>query len=295
MSVQTSPRLDLGPLTPFADDVARHARLLWDNLSAHPQLMSNLAWAAGILLFTLILSQLTTNGVRRLSKRLAHHDADRTLPEFLSQVVGWLILVVGLVAVLNRLGVQTASLITVLGAASLAIGLALQGLLGNVAAGLVILFNKPYRIGDIVQLGEVRGTVHRLGVFNTEIDNTDHMRVYVPNSKIFAGEIVNLSTNSAIRIEVLVDVDYDSDLTMVLATLKEVAQRQPERLSTHDPVIGLASFADSGITARVHIWVMPSHALSARTELIVDIKAAFDAKGIEIPYPHQVEVRRTRG
>ncbi len=288
-SVQT---FTTGYVAPIFTHIGHQFQILWQHTVENPTLMSNLLWAVILFLLTLVFSKISANSVRRLSRRLSHKDADRTLPEFFSQVVGWLILVMGLVAVLNRLGVQTASLITVLGAASLAIGLALQGTLTNVAAGLMLLFNKPYRIGDTIQFGEVRGTVHRLGVFNTEIDNLDNVRVYVPNSKIFSNEISNLSTNSGIKIEIQVGLDYKTDLTQTLEILHTVAMNRPERLSTHEPAVNLSEFAASAITARVFLWVMPAQALTARTGLIIDIKKALDAAGIEIPYPHQVEMQK---
>ncbi|MEI9905857.1 MAG: mechanosensitive ion channel family protein [Asticcacaulis sp.] len=176
-----------------------------------------------------------------------------------------MILTLGFVAIMNRLGVATASFITVLGAASLSIGLALQGTLGNVASGLMLLFTKPYRIGDSVHVGEISGTVHRLGVFSTEIDSGDNVRVYVPNSKVFSSEICNLSANGALKIEVRVDVGYETDLKAALDLLLDVAKAQPDRLATHEPVTSLVEFAASGITARVWIWVLPAAAVSART------------------------------
>ncbi len=284
---------NFGPVQPFVDEVMREAGIVWAKLSEHPDMMANIGWAAAIFAITLVVSGMASDAVKRASRRLVHKDGDRTLLEFLSQVVRWLILAVGLVVVLNRLGVQTASLLTVLGAASLAIGLALQGTLGNVAAGLMILFNKPYRIGDTVYIGEIKGTVHRLGLFATEINNTDNVRVYVPNTKAFSNEIYNITTNAALKIEVLVDVAYDTDLNNALDILMNVAMKQPERLSTHEPVVGLTQFGSSAITARIFLWVMPAHGISARTSLIIDIKKAFDAAEIEIPYPHQVEISKT--
>lgn len=285
-------RFNLGPVQPFVDELIREAGIVWAKLSEHPDMMANIGWAAAIFAITLMLSGMASDAIKRTSRRLVHKDGDRTLLEFLSQVVRWLILAVGLVVVLNRLGVQTASLLTVLGAASLAIGLALQGTLGNVAAGLMILFNKPYRIGDTVHIGEVKGTVHRLGLFATEINNADNIRVYVPNTKAFSNEIYNITTNAALKIEVLVGIAYDTDLNKALDILRDVTMKQPERLSTHEPVIGLTEFAASGITARIFLWVMPAQGNSARTSLMIDIKAAFDAAGIEIPYPHQVSLNK---
>ncbi len=290
MSGATS--FNLGPFQPFVDEVVREAGIVWAKLGEHPDMMANIGWAAAIFAITLMLSGMASDAIKRASRRLVHKDGDRTLLEFLSQVVRWLILAVGLVVVLNRLGVQTASLLTVLGAASLAIGLALQGTLGNVAAGLMILFNKPYRIGDTVHIGEVKGTVHRLGLFATEINNADNIRVYVPNTKAFSNEIYNITTNAALKIEVLVGVAYDTDLNKALDILRDVTLKQPERLSTHEPVIGLTEFSSSAIIARIFLWVMPAHGISARTSLMIDIKKAFDAAEIEIPYPHQVSLNK---
>lgn len=262
----------------------------WQHLAEKPDFFANLIWAMVILLITMAISNIASNAVKRASRRLVHKDGDRTLLEFFSQIVRWLILVVGLVACLNRIGVQTASLITVLGAASLAIGLALQNTLGNVAAGLMLLLNKPYRIGDTVRIGEVQGVVHRLGVFATEIDNTDSVRVYIPNTKVFSNEIFNITNNGSMKIELIVGVSYDSDLTAVLDLLKTIAERQPERLITHAPVVGLIDFADSSIRVRVLVWASPDKVNPVRTALMIDIKRELDRNGVDIPFPHQVTV-----
>jgi len=283
---------NLGPFQPFIDELGRESGILWARLNERPEMMANIGWALLIFAITWLLSGMASDAVKKTSRRLVHKDGDRTLLEFLSQVVRWLILAIGMVVVLNRLGVQTASLLTVLGAASLAIGLALQGTLGNVAAGLMILFNKPYRIGDTVHVGDIKGTVHRLGLFATEINTADNIRVYVPNTKVFSNEIYNITTNAAVKIDVLVDLDRGTDLEQALDILRHVAQTQPERLSLHDPVIGLTEFSTSGVTAKVSLWVMPAHGVSARTSLIVDIKAAFDAAGIVIPYAHQISMNK---
>jgi len=260
---------------------------------AHPDLLLNIAYALGILVFTLIVSRLAANGMRKVAKRFSQTDADRTMPEFLSQVVRWMLLTLGLVAVMNRLGIETASFITVLGAASLSIGLALQGTLANVASGLMLLFTKPYRIGDTVRIGDTNGRVKRLGLFSTEIDNLENIRIFVPNTKIFSNEISNISTNGALKIELRVDVGYDTDLNAAVALLTEIAAAQPDHLATHEVSVGLHEFAASGITVRMWIWVMPAVAQAARTRWIIEVKAALDKAGVEIPYPHQVAIDKT--
>jgi small conductance mechanosensitive channel len=283
---------DFGPVKGFLNTLSQQAQQYWRHLAEKPDFFANIGWAALILLITMLISNMASNAVKRAARRLVHKDGDRTLLEFFSQIVRWIVLVVGLVACLNRLGVQTASLLTVLGAASLAIGLALQGTLSNVAAGLMILLNKPYRIGDIIRVGEVQGTVHRLGVFATEINNTDGVRVFVPNTKVFSNEIINITNNASMKIELIIGVDYDSDLPFVAKLLKDVADRQPDRLEAPEPLVGYTDFADSSINVKVLMWVLPTRALLARSALIVDIKAEFDKHGINIPFPHQVEVRK---
>lgn len=283
---------NLKGLQPFLNDTAGEAKTWWSHIDHTSGFMTNAASALAILIVTLFISRWVSNGAKNLARRFVQNDADRTLPLFLSQVARWMILTLGFVAVMNRLGIETASFITVLGAASLSIGLALQGTLGNVASGLMILFTKPYRIGDSVKIGEVQGRVRRLGLFSTEIDNLDNVRVYVPNSKVFANEISNVTTNGAIRVEVRFDVGYATDLTAAMARLLEVAKAQPDLMEAPEPWVAVHDFAASGITLRVAVWVMPSHALVARTRLIVDIKTALDAAGIDIPYPHQVSINK---
>lgn len=274
----------------FGIDLSSHT--LWQRAVTHPDLLANVAVALIILLATIVISRVVADAVRKIARRMAQTDADRTLPEFLSQVVRWMLLTVGLVAVMNRLGIETASFVTVLGAASLSIGLALQGTLANVASGLMILFTKPYRIGDSVRIGDTSGRVHRLGLFNTEIDNAENIRVFVPNTKIFSNEIGNISTNGALKIELKVDVGYEADLEATLKLLTDVARAQPDHIKTHEVWVGFQDFAASGITVRMWIWVLPIHALNARSRWMIDIKRALDGAGVDIPYPHQVAIEK---
>lgn len=264
----------------------------WERFSSHPDFLGHILSALVVLIITLFVSRWISDATKRMARRFTPNEADRTLPEFLSQVVRWMLLTVGFVVVLNRLGVETTSFITVLGAASLSIGLALQGTLGNVAAGLMILFTKPYRIGDSVIIGDVKGRVHRLGVFTTEIDNYDNIRVYVPNAKAFAGDVQNLTTNGALKLELKMVVGFETDLGQARAIVTEIVERQPLRLTAHDIWVGYQAFGDSGVDMRAQMWVMPANVQNARSALIVDIKQAFDAAGIEIPYPHQVAVTK---
>ena len=279
-------------LTPNTKPPTPQLHQWWERFSSHPDAWGHALSALAVLIITFLVSGWVSDAAKRMARRLTPNEADRTLPEFLSQVVRWILLTIGLVVFLNRLGIETTSFITVLGAASLSIGLALQNTLGNTAAGLMILFTKPYRIGDSVAFGETKGRVHRLGIFTTEIDNYDNVRVYVPNAKVFGNDIQNLTTNGALKIDLKVEVGYDTDLPKALEIIKDVVARQPLRLPAHDIWAGYSAFGDSGIVMRVHLWVLPAHVPSARCALLIDIKKAFDAAGIEIPYPHQVAITK---
>src|SRR6185312_5164544 len=125
------------------------------------------------------------------------------------------------------------------------------------------------------------------------IDNYDNIRVYVPNSKVFAGEVQNLTTNGALKLELKVIVGFETDLAMARTVVTEIVERQPLRLTSHDIWVGYQGFGDSGIDMRAQMWVMPANVMNARSALVVEIKQAFDAAGIEIPYPHQVAVAKT--
>jgi len=268
------------------------AHAWWNTADGRAEFLAHLLTALIIAAVTLFIADLVYRGVKTMTRRVVQNDADRTFPEFMAQVVRWMILTIGLVAVLNRLGVATGSVLTVLGAASLAIGLALQGTLGNVASGLIILLARPYRNGDSVRIGEVQGRVRRLGLFSTEVDTVDGTRAYVPNAKAFSGEIYNVTDNGVVKVELLFDVGRQTELPVLLERLRGVVHSQPDQVTGHDPIVALADFSASGITARVAIWVMPAHALAARTQLVIAIKTALGGAGIDMPYPHQVSISK---
>ncbi|ADU15090.1 mechanosensitive ion channel family protein [Asticcacaulis excentricus] len=269
-----------------------NVQTFWGDLTQHSAFLSNLLIAALILMVTLFLSQWLSNTVRKAAKRYAHSDADRTLPEFLSQVVWWLIMVVGLVVILNRLGVQTTSILTVLGAASLAIGLALQGTLSNVASGIMLLVQKPYRIGDTVTIGDVTGTVGRLGLFSTELTNGDSHKVYIPNAKIFSDRIINISHYGHRTLAIMVTVDFATDLDKALSILKKVMGSHPGTLSTPEVWAGVENFADNGVQLKVTAQVTVAQHGQVRADVLKSVKEEFGAAGIYIPYPHQVTMEK---
>jgi small conductance mechanosensitive channel len=277
MRVDLAPALDSNPWITKAEAG-------WNNLTQHSGVLSHLLIAILILIATLFLAKWISNIVKRAAKRYSQTDADRTLPEFLSQVVWWFILIIGLVAILNRLGVETTSILTVLGAASLAVGLALQGTLSNVAAGIMLLIQKPYRIGDIVTLGEATGTIHRLGLFSTEITNGDHHRVYIPNAKIFAERIVNISHYDIRKIEILITVSSDTDIESTLKMMRELAKNHPSIVATPEVWAGIDSFKETGISLKLWAHTEIGAFLQTRADLFLSLKLAFDKNKLSLNF-----------
>lgn len=250
--------------------------------------------AAAILAFTLWaagrLANLTERGVGRLTRR--HHPADQTLSDFASALVRYIVIAIGAIAVLQQLGVQATSVLAVLGAASLAIGLALQGTLGNVAAGVMILVLRPYRVGDRVELNGKSGIVSHLDLFNTRVIDYDGLTVHLPNGKVFGEVIVNLTQSGRRRIELTVGIDYDDDIDRALALLTRIAAADERVLKTPAPWANVTGLGDSAVNVTLRCWAAPQDWNDAKFDLLRRIKDTFEAEGLSFPYPHQVAIVR---
>ncbi|MDZ4373142.1 MAG: mechanosensitive ion channel [Phenylobacterium sp.] len=250
--------------------------------------------AAGlILVITLWISKRLSRVAERAVDRMHRgHAADRTLATFISALVRYLVVAIGLIAVLQQLGVQATSVLAVLGAASLAIGLALQGTLGNVAAGVMILLLRPYRAGDRVELNGRQGTVMGMDLFNTKIVDFDGLTLYLPNGKVFGDMIVNVSQSGRRRIDLTFSVDYEDDLDLALSTLLDVAAAEPRVMDEPHPWAKVTATGDSGVNVTLRCWTETGEWLDTQYDLVKQIKETFDSVGLRFPYPHQVQVDR---
>lgn len=250
----------------------------------------NLAAALVILVLTWFAARWAGGAARRMLSRVRGLKDDRTVEGFVVQLVRVAVIVIGLVAVLQRLGVQTTSIIAVLGAASLAIGLAMQGALSNVAAGVVLLILRPYRVGDVVDIGGMAGTVQRLDLFTTQMINGDNVRIVAPNSQVLGGVIQNITGQRTRRIEIHFGVGYRADLNQAREVICGVAAAHPRTLSEPAPWTGVTGLLDSAVQITLHVWVQAPDWWQTRADLHQGVKEALDAAGIEIPFPHQVAV-----
>ena len=218
---------------------------------------------------------------------------DRTLAPILAALVRYSILTLTVVVTLGNFGVETTSIIAVLGAAGLAIGLALQGTLSNVAAGLMLLFLRPFKIGDWVEAAGVSGSVREIGLFTTTIDTFDNVYISVPNSAIWTSNIINHAKYGTRRLDLDIGVSYDSDLDDVEAAMMELAA-DPRVLADPAPRFLVVSYGDSAINVRLRAYAEYDDFFNLFWDLNRNLKGVLDARGIDIPFPQRV-VRHVGG
>jgi small conductance mechanosensitive channel len=257
-------------------------------------LLVNLAVGIGLLVLTLWLarwaSDLTRDAMSRIQGHGHGHKPDAVLQDFIASLVRYTVVVVGGIAVLQQIGVQTTSVLAVLGGLTLTIGLALQGGLSNVAAGLMILVLRPYRIGDRVVISGVQGVVRGLDLFVTRVHDYDNSVVFIPNSKAFGDVIVNLSMLENRRIVMDFGIDHADDLDLALALLLETAKADPRVVGKPPPWAKVTALNDSTVTVTLRAWTSPDDYADTRFDLIKEVKATFEEAGLSFAYPHQVAV-----
>jgi small conductance mechanosensitive channel len=229
---------------------------------------------------------------RRLGKLVAlgieRRGGDRVLASFLRSAVRIAVIVVVLVGVLDLAGVPTASMLAALGAAGLAIGLALRDSLSNLASGVLLVLQRPFRAGDYVDVGGQAGTVERIDLLRTVLITVDNREITMPNAQVMNQPIINFSARAQRRLELPVSVAYESDPLRALAVIREVLVAHPRVLKDREPQLLVRAFAASGVDLAVRPWVQTADVLVAQSEILAAIKDALEREGIEIPFPQQV-------
>ena len=255
-----------------------------------------LAWGQEILLSfgvqlltaiaIFVIGRWVAKGVTGLiRKAMARYEVDHTLERFLGNLVYAVLLTFVVLAAIGELGIQTTSVIAVIGAAGLAIGLALQGSLANFAAGVLIILFRPYKVGDFVEGAGVAGSIDAVQIFTTVLKTGDNKKIIVPNSEMLNGVIVNYSAHPTRRIDMTVGVGYDDDLDKVKTVLREILNAEPRVLDDPAPTIAVAELADSSVNFVVRPWVKTADYWPVQFDLTETIKKRFDQEAISIPYP----------
>lgn len=279
----TTPQLaDLKEnLTPDFDLAAQALVWLRENLI-------QLAGALAVLVVGVILVRLVSKAADRALTRSGRIEP--TVAKFLSNIIKYALWVVVAVTVLTQFGVQTTSIIAALGGLALAVGLALQGTLSNVAAGVMILIQRPFRVGETISAGPVLGTVNAIGLFTTEMVQPDGLYVMVPNNELWNKPIVNFTRMPTRRFELLVGIAYSDNIETARKELLALASADPRVLADPEPVVFVAALADSAVNIGMRVWCATDDYLALSWALTEAVKSRFAEVGISIPFP-QREVR----
>ena len=213
---------------------------------------------------------------------------DETLVKFLENIVYYALLTVVIIAALNKLGIATTSFLAILGAAGLAVGLALKDSLGNFASGVMIVLFKPFKAGDSVVAGGVSGTVTEVTIFNTVFLTADNQKIIVPNSSITSGSITNVNANNTRRVDIVVAISYEDNIKNVKEVLTNIINSNPKVLQEKGFGISVTDLAETSVKLGVNVWAKSSDYGSLKAELLEEIKIKFDEVGITIPYSKNV-------
>ncbi len=249
-----------------------------------------LTWGVRVLgaLAVLVIGRVVAGMARRAVRRLLQRSSvDDTLIPFVSSLVYYLLLAFVLIAVLGLFGIPTASFIAVLGAAGLAVGLALQGTLSNFASGVMLLLFRPFRAGDFVEAGGASGTVAEIGIFNTSLNTPDNIRVIIPNSAIFGQTIKNFAANDTRRNDMTLGIGYDDDIDTAMAVIRKALEEDERVLPEPEPVIAVGELADSSVNLVIRPWCKRQDYWALRWDLTRRLKVKLEAAGCSIPYPQR--------
>lgn len=222
-----------------------------------------------------------------VSRALDKAQVDKTLARFIRNVVYWVMFVFVCTAALNKIGVETTSFIALLGAAGLAVGLALQGSLSNFAAGVMIILFRPFKVGDFISAGGVMGSVEEIQIFNTILNAPDNRKEIVPNSKITGDNVTNFSAIDRRRIDMVFGISYTSDMKKAKEVLMNILLSDPRVLKDPQPVVAVSELAESSVNLVCRPWVKPDDYWSVRFDVTEQAKLALEKAGIVIPFPQR--------
>lgn len=244
----------------------------------------NLAMALVIFIVGRWLAKSIKNIVKRLMNKA---EMDEILTSFVGNMLYFSLLIVVVIAALDRLGVNTTSVLAIFAAAGLAVGLALKDSLSNFAAGVMLVFFKPFKAGDLIEAAGNIGVVEQLRIFSTMMRTLDNREITIPNGQIYSGTIVNFSARDTRRIDLIFGISYDDNIRQAKSLINEAMSEDERILKDPEPSILLMELADSSVNLAVRPWVNSPDYWIVRSDLMERVKEKFDANGISIPYPQQ--------
>jgi len=241
---------------------------------------------AAIVIF--VVGRWVARALRNVAKKMmAKGDVDETLISFVGNLTYITLLAFVIIAALNQLGIQTTSFIAVIGAAGLAIGLALQGSLANFAAGVLMIIFRPFKAGDYIEGAGVAGVVEEIQIFATQLKTPDNKKIIVPNAKMMGDNITNYSAKDTRRVDMVIGVGYGDDLKKVREVLEDILAKDDRILEDPAPTIGVLELGDNSVNFAVRPWVKTEDYWGAYFDVTETVKRRFDEEGISIPYPQR--------
>ncbi len=256
-----------------------------DNLLETWLIPWGISLVAALVIF--LLGKWVAGRLSRLFERMLDRRLDGTVSRFLANIIHVVLLIVVVVAVLDQLGVQTTSIIAILGAAGLAVGFALKDSLGNFAAGVMLVLFRPFRAGDFVEAGGIMGTVREIRIHATIMGTPDNKEITVPNGSILNGNITNFSAMPTRRVDMVFGVSYDADLSRVRNVLNDILSEDERVLPEPAPLIAVSELGDSSVNLLVRPWVNSADYWPFFWDTTEKVKRRFDEEGIVIPFPQR--------
>lgn len=236
----------------------------------------------------LIIGKWIANLMKKVTEKLlTKSKIESTLTTFLSNLVYFVLLTFVVIAALGQLGIQTTSIIAVLGAAGLAVGLALQGSLSNFASGTLLIIFRPFKVGDFVEFAGETGTVEKIQIFTTQLKTLDNKTVIVPNSMITGDKIINYTDKDYRRVDMVFGIGYGDDILKAKSVIHKVLNEEEKIMKDPEPFVGVLEHADSSINLAVRPWVKPEDYWDVYFNITENVKLAFDREEITIPFPQR--------
>lgn len=246
----------------------------------------------GAIVIWIIGSWVIKKLIKVALKGMEKASYDASLQKFLLNLFSWILKIILIVVVLGTVGVETTSFAAILAAAGLAIGLALQGSLGNFAGGVLIMIFKPFKIGDLIEAQGELGVVKEIEIFTTKLTGLSNREIIIPNGSLSNGNIINYTTEGTRRVDLTIGVGYDSDIKKTKEVLMDVLTSHPKVLKTPEPTVNVSELGDSSINFAVRPWCNAEDYWAVYFGITENVKEALDKAGIEIPYPHVVEIHK---
>ncbi|RTE55000.1 mechanosensitive ion channel family protein [Arenibacter aquaticus] len=269
-------------LTDYEDNLEKAQAWAWEIL---PSLVTSIVTAVLTLIVGLWIIKFINKMVKRFFQKA---DYDESLESFLQSFISIALKIMLFVLVITQLGVQSSSLVAIIGAAGLAIGLALQGSLANFAGGVLILVFKPFKVGDFISAQGVDGTVKEITIFTTKLSTFGNQIAIVPNGQLSNNNIINYNAQDTRRDKITVGIGYDSDIKLAKDILLKICAENEHILKDPAPEVYVAELADSSVNLSLRFWAKNDVFWAAHFHVMEELKHRFDAAGLEIPFPQRV-------